>query len=55
MVKEMVALDKNEASNPIEFPTRRNTIGSKWAFKKKLSAKSKMEKYKAQLVSKGYS
>jgi hypothetical protein len=35
--------------------TGRNPIGKKWVFKKKLNAEGKMEKYKAQLVAKGYS
>ena len=33
----------------------RKPIGSKWLFKKKLNAEGKVEKYKAQLVEKGYS
>lgn len=39
----------------MEFQTGRNHIGSKWVFKKKLNAEEKVEKYKAQLVAKGYS
>jgi hypothetical protein len=35
--------------------TRRNPIGNKWAFKNKLNAEGKVEKYKVQLVEKGYS
>jgi hypothetical protein len=54
MVEEMTALDKNEAWDLIEFPTEINLIGNKWVFKKKLNAEGKMEKYKAQLVAKGY-
>jgi hypothetical protein len=38
MVKEMVALDKNEVSYPIELLARRNCIGSKWVFNKNLNA-----------------
>ena len=55
MDEEMVALDKNEAWDLVEFPTRINLIASKWVFKKKLNAKGKVEKYKARLVAKGYS
>jgi hypothetical protein len=54
-VEEMTALDKNEAWDLVEFSTGRNPIGSKWAFKKKLNAEGKVEKYKARLVAKGYS
>jgi hypothetical protein len=39
----------------VELSTGRNLIGSKWVFKKKLNSKGKVEKYKAQLVEKGYS
>jgi hypothetical protein len=44
MVEEMVALDKNEAWDLLEFPTRRNPIGSKWVFNKKLNVEGKVEK-----------
>jgi hypothetical protein len=46
----MVALDKNEAWDLVEFPTGRNPIGRKWVFKKKLSGEGKVDKYKARLV-----
>ena len=55
MEEEMTSLDKNEAWDLVEFPTGRKPIGSKWVFKKKLNAEGKVEKYKAQLVAKGYS
>ena len=51
----MEYLDKNEAQDLVELSTGRNPIGSKWVFKKKLNAEGKVEKYKAQLVEKGYS
>jgi hypothetical protein len=34
MVEEMDALDKNEAWDLIELPTRRKAIGNKWVSKK---------------------
>jgi hypothetical protein len=46
MVEEMTTLDKNEAWDLVEFSTRRNPIGNKWVFKKKLNAEGKVEKYK---------
>jgi hypothetical protein len=55
MNEEMASLDKNEAWDLVELPTGRKPIGSKWVFKKKLNAEGKVEKYKAQLVEKGYS
>jgi hypothetical protein len=55
MVEEMTSLDNNEAWDLVEFPIGINPIGRKWAFKRKLNAEAKVEKYKAQLVEKGYS
>ena len=55
MDKEMASLDKNEAWDLVDFPTRRNPISNKWVFKKKLNEEGKVEKYKARLVAKGYS
>jgi len=55
VIEEMDALDKNEAWDLVEMPTRRKHVRSKWVFKKKLNATRKVEKYKAQLVAKGYS
>ena len=55
MDEEMAALDKNEAWDLVELSTRRKPIANKWVFKKKLNAEGKVEKYKAQLVAKGYS
>jgi hypothetical protein len=55
MVEEMDALDKNEAWDIVELPAGRKSVGSKWLFKKKFNAQGKVEKYKAQLVAKGYS
>jgi hypothetical protein len=55
MDEEMESLDKNEAWDLVELPTRRKPIGRKWVFKKKLNVEGKVEKYKARLVEKGYS
>jgi hypothetical protein len=54
MVEKMEALENNEAWDLVEFLTRRNPIGNKWVSKKKLNAEGKVEKYKVQLVAKGY-
>jgi hypothetical protein len=53
--EEMAYLDKNEAWDLVELPTRRKPIGTKWVFKNKLNAEGKVEKYKARLVAKGNS
>jgi len=55
MVDEMESLHKNEAWDLVKLSARRKPIGSKWVFKKKTNAEGKVEKYKAQLVAKGYS
>jgi len=55
MDKEMTSLDKNETWDLVELPTGRNPIDNKWVFKKKMNAEGKVEKYKARLVTKGYS
>jgi len=55
MVVEMVSLHKNEAWDPVELLAGRKPIDMKWVFKKKINAEGKVEKYKAQLVAKGYS
>ena len=55
MDEEMDSLDKNEAWNLVQLPTRRKSVGSKRLFKKKLNAEGKVDKYKARLVTKGYS
>ena len=51
----MASLHKNEAWDLVELPTGRKPIGRKWVFKKKMNVEGKVEKYKAQLVAKGYS
>jgi hypothetical protein len=55
MVKEMVALDKNEAKDQVVLLVGKNPIGSKCVFKNKLNAKGKVEKYNSCLVENGYS
>eukprot|EP00253_Pinus_taeda_P025526 PITA_25526 len=55
MVDEMASLHKNKAWDLVELQAGRKPIGSKWVFKKKTNAEGKVEKYKAQLVAKGYS
>jgi hypothetical protein len=44
MDEEMVALDKNEAWDLVEFLIGRNPIGRKWVFKKNMNAEAKVEK-----------
>ena len=51
----MKDLEKNQAWYLVEFPNGRKPVGRKWVFKKKLNAIGEVKKYKAQLVTKGYS
>jgi hypothetical protein len=53
MVEEMAALDKNEAWDLVEFPSRIKCLGRKCVFKKKLNEEVKVKKYKVRLVEKG--
>eukprot|EP00253_Pinus_taeda_P003547 PITA_03547 len=55
VVDEMASLHQNEAWDLVELSDGRKPIGSKWVFKKKTNVEGKVEKYKAQLVAKGYS
>eukprot|EP00253_Pinus_taeda_P019253 PITA_19253 len=55
MVDEMTSLHKNEAWDLVELLARRKPIYNKRVFKKKMNAEGKVEKYKSQLVAKGYS
>eukprot|EP00253_Pinus_taeda_P009575 PITA_09575 len=55
IVDEMASLQKNDTCDLVEVPVGRKPISSKWVFKKKTNAKGKVEKYKVQLVEKGYS
>eukprot|EP00253_Pinus_taeda_P008711 PITA_08711 len=55
MVDEMTCLDKNEAWDLVELSAGRKLIGRKWVFKKKMNGEGEVEKYKDQLVEKGYS
>eukprot|EP00253_Pinus_taeda_P025185 PITA_25185 len=55
MVDEMASFNRNEAWDLVELLVGRKPIGDKWVFKKNTNAEGKVEKYKAQLVAKGYS
>jgi hypothetical protein len=56
MVKEMESLHKNETWDLVKLLSGRNIFGSKWVFKKKkMNATGQVEKFKSQLVEKGYS
>jgi hypothetical protein len=39
----------------VHLPSRRKLIGSNWMFKKKMNVVGQFDKFKAQLLAKGYS
>ena len=55
MVEEMDSLGRNKTCDLVEFSIGRKYFSSKWAFKKKLNVKGKVEKNKVHLVAKVYS
>ena len=55
MEEEMELLRKNDTWDLVVFPDGREIINSKWVFKRKTNEIGYIEKYKDQLVAKGYS
>uniref|UniRef100_A0A2N9I2A4 Reverse transcriptase Ty1/copia-type domain-containing protein n=1 Tax=Fagus sylvatica TaxID=28930 RepID=A0A2N9I2A4_FAGSY len=56
MVEEMESLSKNKTWELTELPKGKKPIGCKWVFKRKEAVSEKEgERFKAQLVAKGYS
>ena len=55
MEEEMESLRKNDIWDLVGFLDGRKTNDSKWVFKRNTNAVGCVEKYKARLVSKGYS
>ena len=47
-------LIENETWDPVELPSGRTPIGSKWVFKVKHKSDGTVERFKARLVAKGY-
>ncbi|KAM2928689.1 hypothetical protein COP2_035913 [Malus domestica] len=55
MDREIKAIEKNNTWELTDLPSGGKTIGVKWVFKTKLNENGEVDKYKAQLVAKGYS
>ncbi|GKA88294.1 putative reverse transcriptase domain-containing protein [Tanacetum coccineum] len=55
MNKEMEALNRNNTWDITELPKGRKPVGSKWIYKIKYKSNGEVEKYKARLVTKGFS
>ncbi|KAL0442235.1 UNVERIFIED_CONTAM: Retrovirus-related Pol polyprotein from transposon RE1 [Sesamum radiatum] len=54
MSQELYALEKNNTWEVVDLPKGKKAIGRKWVFKVKLNADGSIDRYKAQLVAKGY-
>eukprot|EP00253_Pinus_taeda_P023095 PITA_23095 len=55
MKDEMMALNKNSTWDLVELPKGRKTVGCKWVFKLERGVNDTEDRYKAQLVAKGFS
>ena len=55
MKEEMDSLEKNKTWELVKLPKDRKTVGCKRVFKLKKGVDGKVERYKARLVTKGYS
>ena len=54
MKEEMEYSRKNETWDMVIIPNERKPVIGKWLFKKKMNEIGQVEKYKAQLVVRGY-
>lgn len=54
MKKEIQALEDNCTWELIQLPLGKRPIGYKWVYKVKYKADGSIERFKAQLVAKGY-
>jgi Reverse transcriptase (RNA-dependent DNA polymerase) len=54
MIEEFGVLDKNKTWELISLPRGKKVVRCKWVFIMKQSPEGKVERYKAQLVTKGY-
>jgi len=55
MEKEIESLRKNDVWELVELPKGRKAVGSKWLFKIKTDAEGFVERFKARLVTRGFS
>ena len=54
MNDEMESMRTNQVQDLVDLPSGRKAIGNKWVLKIKRKADGSIERYKAQLVAKGY-
>ena len=55
MEEELLAIQKNQTWDLVNFPEGKKVIGLKWVFGTKYHANGSIQKHKARLVAKGYS
>ena len=55
MKDEITFMSHNKVWSLVDFPNGCRPIGCKWVFNTKRNAKGQVERYKARLVTKGYS
>ena len=55
MDEEIDDIERNNIWNLVELPNDKNCIGVKWIYKTTLNVDGDVEKYKARLVSQGFS
>lgn len=51
---ELQALEQNRTWTVVSLPPGKHTVGCKWVYKTKFRSYGSVERYKAQLVAKGY-
>jgi hypothetical protein len=54
MEDEMISMSINKVWDLEEIPKRAKTVGCKWVYKTKCDSKGNIERFKAQLVAKGF-
>jgi hypothetical protein len=55
MLEELGALEKNKTWDLVKLPIGKKVVSCKWVFTVKQTPEGKVERYKARLVSRGYS
>jgi len=55
MDEEIASIEKNNTWRLVLRPNRKRLIGVKWIYREKKNVKEEVERYKAKLVTKGYS
>ena len=54
MKSEMKSLKENDAWELVELPSGQKIVGSKWVYKTKIGENGTVERYRARLVTQGY-